>query len=144
MHFPKLVEQIIRKRDGAQQRIPMIGSVVRLGRDKLMKLRERLQRTVIRFRDPKVADIGVGATIAGIEGKPRRGAPVTMPAPGENEKRAKSNMPARTYHRDQMDEPAANYLFAVLCDDQEKGNRGQVYPEPLSVTGIEWPGDLEN
>lgn len=143
IHFPKLVEQIIRRKDGGQSRVPLIGSVVRLNKDKIIRMRDRLKRTVIRFRDPKVDDIGVGSSVESYKHKLRRGDPVTLPAEGENEARRKNNMPANVYTRDPMDEPAANYLFAVLCDDQERGSRGATYPEPLSVTGIEWPGELE-
>lgn len=147
IHFPKVTEWVTKARDGGpSQRIPKIGQVVRLNKAQILKLQDRLSRTIIRFRSAKPAnfDNGVGSTFQGVEGALRRkGSPVTIPTKQELEARVAAGLPARSYTRQAFDEPAADYLFAQLCDDQDSGSRGEAYPEPLSATGIVWPGELQ-
>ncbi len=43
------------------------------------------------------------------------------------------------YEPEPEDEPAMNYMFFKLCEDQDRPRRGLTAPEPISVTGVWWP-----
>lgn len=144
VHFPKVVERIVRGADGRTQRIPEIGSIVKLTEPQVRAMRDRLRRTVIRFAEAAKGPIGVGASLSDQGQIPRRrGSPVTLPTAEEVEERRRNGLASNAYRQEATDEPAARYLFAVLCHDQAQPQRGDHYPEPLEVTGLEWPGDLK-
>lgn len=146
IHFPKVMEKVSRGPDGRTVRIPMIGSLVRLTELQIRAMRDRLTRTVIRFtpsEEPRKT--GAGASLGDQAEIPRRrGSPVTLPSVEEQAERARNGLPTHLYQQSPHDEPAARYLFAVLCHDQERPQRGDHYPEPLEVTGLEWPGELKD
>ncbi len=64
----------------------------------------------------------------------RRGHLITIP---------QGNAGHRRYVAREWDEPAARYMYAVLCQDQENPLRGSGFPQPISETGIAWPETLE-
>jgi|SRR5688572_1518529 len=142
--FPKIEEQVI-SLGGQTKRIPVIGAVVRLNKPKIRLMRERLRQTVIRFTSEPdlIEEPGTGKNIGDAHQRGRKGHPITIPTSEFLAERAKNKIPARPYRPTKNDEPVARYLFAQLCRDQDKGERGTTYPDVLEVTGLEWPGELD-
>ncbi|MEY4534765.1 MAG: hypothetical protein RLZZ246_1083 [Planctomycetota bacterium] len=144
--FPKVNENLIEDplRTNQKRRVPVIGAIVFLTEDKIRKMREVLPRTVIRFIDDgEKEEPGTGQNIGDNFVRPRRGQRITIPTMEEIEQRKKAGKPTRQYVPHAGDEPAARYMFAVLCSDQERGSRGEYYPDTLETAGLEWPGELE-
>lgn len=143
IHFPKVEELVSVKRDGGTQRIPVIGALVQLTIDQVLMLKDRLSRTVIRFRDKAGGETGVGVPVSSVESIQRRkGDPVTIPTVDEVKKAEAAGRATNRYQQRPGDEPAARYLFAQLCENQERPGRGEFYPEPLEITGLAWPGTM--
>lgn len=143
-NFPKVNELISKDRTGKQQRIPVIGALVKLTEGKIRKMREKLSRLVIRFRADagQHDEPGTGENLGDPHIRPRKGFVITIPTDEEIQAKTAAKLPARRYVQQANDEPAARYMFAVLCGDQERGNRGDFYPEPLEVTGLDWPEEM--
>lgn len=142
--FPKLTEDIIRDRSGETQRIPRIGTLAKLSSQKLERIAERLSRTVIRFTEADEGEReepGTGQNVGDLHRRPRKGFLITIPTNEEVKLREEKGLPVRLYEQRPGDQPAARYLFLHLCEDQTKGGRGESYPHPISVAGLEWPGD---
>lgn len=140
VNFPKTNEIISKGRDGQQQRIPVIGALVKLHKEQFDQLREQISRTVIRFVKPKPAgERLIKQDVANKKDPPRKGEAVRIPRPSEIEERRKGNFVVVHYEPSPLDEPAADYIFAQLCEDQDRGNRGSYTPPPLSETGLLWP-----
>lgn len=145
--FPKMEEVVLKDGAGGSRRVPVIGALVKWDEDKIHLIRDRLQRTVVRFTDhgqKKAAEAtGTVSDAMGDNGMNlrRKGFLITIPTAEEAQKRRDSGIPAIPYSRQALDEPLARYVFAQLCEDQERPGRGEFYPEPLEVTGLEWPGD---
>jgi hypothetical protein len=145
IHFPKLQEHVIRTPDGDTRRVPKIGSLVKLTRDDIAFLAERLPRTIVRFagseQDAEAVARPQGSgidSVVGEQSRRRRGLLITVPTPKEIAQRRAAGLPTHAYHREPLDEPVANYLFAAEVQDQDHPSRGEYYPEPLSKTGIRW------
>lgn len=121
---------------------PYVGSLVRLTRTQLENLVEKLPRTVIRFYSPNENE---DTRLRDMTGKPpRRAAQIhVIRTPEEIAERKRNGLNVRNYKPAQGDEPAADHVYLVACEDQVNGNRGAVFPPPLSETGIEWPHDSE-
>ena len=142
--FPKINEKILPdpQRTDRKIRVPVIGSIVRLTEAKLKLIAERLPRTVVRFyegvRDVK-DEPGTGENIGDVHTRARRGNLITIPKPEDVAAAEKAGKPSRRYVPDRRDEPAARYVFMQLCANQETGNYGETYPNPLEETGIDWP-----
>lgn len=142
--FPIATENVRPNPNGGMTiRIPVVGRIARLSADDLDRLRARLPRTVIRFLDPPAKatnGLGVGASVDGSVGgdqsPQRRGKPVTIPTAEDIAFRRQNKLPLNQYEPHEWDEPAARYVFAVLCEDQKNPQCGGVYPEPLEVTGL--------
>ena len=145
--FPKVSENLIDDpmRGPVRQRQGVIGSIVFLDERRIRLMLERLPRTVVRFtEDDKGAkdEPGTGMNMGDVHQRPRRGHIITIPR-AEDIRLAKARgKPTHEYVPRQGDEPAAKYMFAVLCTDQERGNRGDTYPPSLAETGLEWPHPL--
>lgn len=148
INFPKVNENIVDDplRTGEKRRVPVIGSIVFLTEDKIRRMRERLPRTVIRFLDDKGQrdEPGTGENVGDNHVRPRRGQLITIPSAEEIQARRAANRPAREYVEHPNDVPAARFMFAVLCEDQERGSRGDYYPDVLENTGLEWPDEIED
>jgi hypothetical protein len=148
INFPKVNELIVADplRTNQKRRVPVIGSIVWLTKDRLELMQERLRRTVIRFYEDagQKDEPGTGQNVGDNHVRPRRGQLITIPSDEQIQQAGKANRAIRRYVPQSNDVPAARFMFAELCSDQVKGNRGEVYPEPLEVTGLDWPEDLEN
>lgn len=141
--FPKLEERISWKKDGTQINVPVIGALLQLTKADIERMREALPRTIMRFTDgrgePKSVDeIGVGEPVENAQDNYRKGFLITIAKKAEIEEAAKAQRAVRHYTQREGDEPAARYLFAQLCEDQQKPRRGESYPEPLEQTDLIW------
>jgi len=140
--FPKLEERLLRGSDGAPQRVPSIGALVKLTAQQARKILDGMPRTVVRFREPKGEyKVGVGENVSVVMGEPKRrkGFLITIRSEQECVAREQAGYAAVRYERQEFDEPASDYLFAKLCPDQANPGHSEHYPEPLSKTGIQWP-----
>lgn len=148
INFPKVNELIIPDpmKSGMSRRVPVIGAIVELSEDKIRLLRERLPRIVVRIigDEGEKDEPGTGQNIGDAHRRPRRGQLISIPTDEDIEFRRNNGKPTRAYVRHPNDVPAVHFMFIQLCADQQKGNRGEVYPETLETTGIEWPEELED
>lgn len=148
INFPKINEKIVPDplRTGKKRRSPVAGALVWLTEDKIRLMRERLPRTVIRFLDDKGVqeEPGTGENIGDVAQRPRRGQVITIPTEEDLADRRKRGKPARVYVPDPTrDVPASRFMFAHLCEDQDRPERGDHYPDTLETTGLEWPDELD-
>ncbi|HXI82133.1 MAG TPA: hypothetical protein VNM34_15100 [Verrucomicrobiae bacterium] len=144
--FPKVNELLIDDpaRTGQKRRVPVIGAIVFLDADRIRRLREQLPRTVIRFLDDggEKEEPGTGQNIGDAHRQPRKGHVITVPSPEEVAQRRKDGTAINLYVPSRHDVPAARFMFAQICADQERGSRGEFYPDPLEVSGLDWPDEL--
>jgi len=107
-------------------------------------MRDRLRRTVIRFLDDagQTEEPGTGQNVGDNHVRPRRGQIITIPTDEDIEDRGRRGKPTNAYRPHPNDVPAARYMFAQICDDQDKGSRGEYYPDTLETTGLSWPDEL--
>lgn len=143
VNFPKINELITNDSQGIQARIPVIGGLVKLYRSDVEALRDQISRAVIRFREafsPEKWDRSIRRDVSNRSNPPRKGEKVMIPTEKELAERDKNGFVVVRYERGQFDEPAARYVFAHLCDDQQRGSRGSYYPDSLEKTDeIPWP-----
>lgn len=147
INFPKVNANLIPDplRTGRKKRQPVIGAIVWLDEDRIRKMREKLPRTILRFTSDagEATEPGTGENIGDVARRPRRGQLITIPTDEEIADRKKRGKPTRAYTPNPArDVPASRFMFAVLCEDQENGERGESYPDPLEVTGLVWPDEL--
>ena len=145
--FPKVNEQIVPDpgRTGQKKRRLVAGAIVWVTEDKIRLLRERLPRTVIRFTDDKGThnEPGTGENIGDVAQRPRRGHVITIPTDEDLKSRQQGGKPAHAYNPDpKRDVPAARFMFAQLCANQAQPEQGEYDPDPLELTGLEWPEEL--
>lgn len=143
--FPKMNELLVPDplRTNVKRRVPVIGSIVRLTHEHIQRMRERLPRTIVRLYDGgQEQEPGTGQNVGDNHVRPKRGQLITIPSQELVDARRARGKPVRLYSRQPNDVPAANYMFAVLCKDQERGERSEHYPDTLNITGLEWPGNL--
>ena len=154
VNFPKLVETVKAKGLGGKTtRTPRIGALVKLPIEKVELIREKLAACVIRFTEklqPETFDTdangneqrsGHQTDAMDYTQKRRQGHPIRIPTDAALKEARKHGRMLRQYVRRPLDEPAADYLFAVPCANQDSPARGEAYPEPLSQTGLPWPED---
>ncbi len=166
--FPKMVERVsIDPNSRDTRRVPLIGSVRQLTLVQLKKIEADLPNCVIRFEqtfdeeaasrvkdaakcdDDSPAQLqygpvgGPGSTLEALDVVRRKGHPIRIPTDKAVDEAKKAGRHLKGYSPDLKDEPAADYVFAVLCSDQNQPQRSDFYPEPLSVTGLEWPDKQE-
>lgn len=161
IRFPKVQAQV--RKDAASgkgQHYPYIGAITRLTRARLKKIEERMRWSVIRFTSaPHPEEPRAGTTmednrrpskaeLAALKeaGEPiplghyrRKGYPIRIPTPEEIQLAADNNRGLPRYVAGEHDEPAARYVFMQLCENQDRPQPGEVYPDAVEVTGIEWP-----
>lgn len=141
--FPKMNERIIPDpaNPGSKRRVPVIGALVHLTRDKLDLLAERIPNTVIRFleEEPVKEEPGTGQNLGDLHQRARRGHLITIPSAEEVQARKERGKATQQYVPRKGDQPAARFMFAVLCKDQDKPERGEFYPDVLEETGLIWP-----
>lgn len=145
INFPKRNEELLSERGSSEKkRNEVIGSIVELNEEKIIRLRERLPRLVVRFlNDPgEKEEPGTGQNLGDLYRQPRKGVIVKIPRAEDVAANKAKGWPTHEYVAQANDEPAARYMFAVLCDDQQRGRRGTTYPETLETTGLEWPDEI--
>jgi len=147
INFPKMNERLIPDpmRQGKKKRYPVVGAIVRLRRDKIEQMREKLTRTVIRFTDGS----GTGQTVdphsdlSVLETTRRRGHLITIPTEADTNMRKEAGRPTHEYTANPNDVAAAKFMFAIPCPDQDNPQREEFYPDTLDITGLIWPDDQE-
>lgn len=139
--FPKINAQEIAdvSNPGSKKLVPYIGSTPWITREQFNLLLDRLPRTVIRFTEPPRDDEPEAGGLVDAYTRPRKGQVITIPTKDEIDARRKAGRAVHHYTPGPLDEPAARYLFAKLCDDQKRGSRLGAYPDVLEKTGLEWP-----
>lgn len=146
INFPKVNENLVSDpmRTGNKRRVPVIGAIVMIDEHKIQRMRDKLKRTVIRFLDDggQQEEPGTGQNVGDNHQRPRRGQLITIPTPEEIEERRRRGKPTNEYRPHPNDVPAARYMFAQICEDQQKGSRGEYYPDTLETTGLWWPDEL--
>ena len=138
VNFPKVNEDIVDNPlnpGGPKTRVPVIGTITFLSKAQIALLNERIPLVVVRFLNGEQEEHGTGEN-RGDAHLRRRGHLITIP----NEQQMASPRNKRRYIQRSGDEPAADFMFAHLCEDQENGKCGQIYPESLAETGLEWTG----
>lgn len=148
INFPKVNENIVDdpKQSGKKVRVPVIGSIVELTEEKVREMRERLPFMVIRYTDDpgEEEQPGTGKNVGKSPHRyPRRGQNIRIPTSAEMEDSKKRGRPTHAYIPRDNDVPAARFMFAVLCTDQENGNRSDVYPDTIETAGLSWPEQIE-
>ena len=147
INFPKVNELILPDpgRTGKTQRAPVIGALARLTEGRVKRLLARIPRTIMRFTSDKGTqeEPGTGQNLGDLHIQPRKGFLITVPTAEDVDMARAAGRATNHYVRQAHDEPAARYMFAVLCEDQEKPSRGSYYPECLETAGLNWPDKLE-
>ena len=148
INFPKVNARLTPDpmRTNVKQRVPVIGAIVFLTEDKIRKMLDVLPRTVIRFTDDagQNEEPGTGKNIGDNHGRRRKGHVITIATEEDTQLRRKTGKSARTYTPDpKRDVPAARFMFAQICTDQVNGSRGEVYPDTLENSGLEWPDEIQ-
>jgi hypothetical protein len=143
INFAK-AEEVVTKRGNKTHRHGVIGSLVQLDQGAILRLRERLPRTVVRvFPETTEVVSGTGMQLAEAYERKSKGQMITIPRKEDLDALRKQGLPAQPYVQHPNDQPGARYMFAQLCEDQERPQRGSYYPEVLEVTGLEWPDELQ-
>ncbi len=131
--FPK-DEEIIEPdltRKGRPTRRPVFGTIHKLNEGQIRLILDHLPRRVVRSLPGQNAD---GS---------RKACEVRIPSDEKVAEAKKHRRPSPEYVAQKDDEPAARYMFAVLCPDQDNPTRGHHYPKSLEEEGLEWPDKLE-
>lgn len=139
--FPKMNEDLVSDpmRTSTKKRIPVIGAITIISESLLLKIIDQIPRIVFRFQPGQKEEIGTGQNIGDNHQRPRRGTIVTIPRPDELIARAAMGRSSQAYDQQSGDEPVAKYIFAILCQDQEVGERGDFYPSSLEASGFDLP-----
>lgn len=146
INFSKVNERLVQDpmRTGTKRRVPVIGGIVDIDERRVQKMRDKLKRTVIRFLDDggQTEEPGTGQNVGDNHVRPRRGQIITIPTEEDIKQRLERGKPTNAYRPHPNDVPAARYMFAQICEDQERGSRGEYYPDTLETTGLWWPDEL--
>lgn len=143
VHFPALVGE--RSKVAAGERELKPGVIVHLRQDQIERMAARLRQTVIRFRDypaehqPELGSRYVTATDDS-QPQPKGGTIITIPTKEEVDSVRGRGTHYPQYIADPKDEPAARYMYCMLCPDQDRPERLPHY-RTIEETGLEWPGD---
>tara|TARA_R100000808_G_C2114929_1_gene127866 strand:- start:390 stop:1052 length:663 start_codon:yes stop_codon:yes gene_type:complete len=127
--FPKTMEELVPDpaRPGSYQRIPRFGSLHELRKDQVDSIIRGCKHGVVRFTSKE-------------PGK-EKGYPIRIPTDEQLELSRQHGRGVRAYVQQPNDEPIAQYIYAVLCEDQDNPRRGEYSPAPLSETGLDWPNE---
>ena len=142
-NFPKMTEDVRRDSRGQTHRRPQIGSIRQLTQVQLQRIQDDLPQCVIRFDTDGPNPGGPGDGLEVLDKDRRKGEPMRIPTDKQVEEAKKRDRFVDSYSASVLDEPAARYVFAQLCENQERPQRSDFFPEPLEVTGLEWPGPKE-
>ena len=162
--FPKMVERVsIDPHSRDTRRAPLIGSIRKMNAAQLKKIEEDLPNCVIRFDltleedaasrvknaakcdDDSPAQMqygdqgGPGSGLEVLDMVRRKGFPIRIPTDKAVADAKKAGGYLKMYSPNTKDEPAARYIFMELCSNQNRPQRSDFYPDPLEVTGLQWP-----
>lgn len=137
--FPKMEEDVRNDKTGKTKRREHIGSIRRLTLVQLQRVQDNVPRQLIRFESAGGSPGGPGDGLEVLDEPRRKGKSVRIPTNAEIEKGIKHKRLPTPYSPEATDEPAARYVFMVLCPDQNKPQCSDFYPESLETTGLEWP-----
>jgi len=141
--FPKRTNRVVPELEVPNNYIheKQAGFVVRMTEHKIRLLRERLPRTLIRVIEREIDTSGYDTETKKV--KKRTGKVITIQTDEQIEERIKNNLPAQRYIKDPRDVPAAEFMFAVPCENQDNPRAGIEYPPVLSKAGLTWPEEIE-
>jgi len=141
IHFPKLHETVspAPAGGGRSERTGHIGQCIHMSRAQMESITECLPRCVYRFTEPPKDVPGPGEGIEALDQTPRRGRPIRIMTDAEIQVRKSTGVPAIEYSPEEWDEPLVDHIFCVPCYNQDAPRPDVVYPDPISVTGVEWP-----
>lgn len=137
--FPKMEEIVSKGPDGKTQRAPVAGGLRQLTKDKVEAICEALPRTIIRFYSGAKEEAGTGQNMGDDYVRPRSGQLITIPSEKQMTEMRENGKSWSPYSKHKNDEPAACYMYAQLCDDQQNPVRGSVLPDTLDKTGLSYP-----
>ena len=143
--WPKINERLIAdpRRTGEKRRLPVIGAIVWIDKQRMQVIKRDTPLTVMRLMLPSQSASRHMETISDNVERPPSGHVITIPSPQDIEDAHREGRAINHYHHDaEKDVPAARYMFAQLCEDQENPQRGEYYPDTLEKTGFEWPEEL--
>ena len=114
---------------GRSLRRPVIGKIHRLGEEQIRAIIEELPRLMVRPLPGQVGEV--------------KGHGVRIPTDDQIKQARMLGRPMPGYVAQDGDLPAARFMYAVLCPDQDNPTRGLHYPPSLEEIGIEWPEEME-
>ncbi len=164
--FPKMTEDVRRDSRGRTIRRAHLGSLRHLTRDQLERIRADLPQCVIRFEESEEtwrkradadmrkraaienrtlrdADLELSGTLEDLDLPRRKGRPIRIPTDKAIALAKQHSHRVRMYAAEEHDEPGARYVFAELCADQDRPQRRDFYPDPLEITDLEWPDEMQ-
>lgn len=151
--FPRVTASLVStpSRPDRKQHRSEIGSLVRMSKSQLDILLKKIPQTVIRFTESEEAhaarkqEAREQAAHDGLdpdavaEGVGRKGFALTIPTESEVEAHNKVGRSMPPYEAQKWDSPIAEHIYAVPCKDQKHPGRGNLIPDPVLETGLEWP-----
>lgn len=137
--FPKMTENVRRDKRGKTHRRGQLGSVRQLTLVQLQRIEDDLPNCVIRFDGEMESPGGPGDGLEALDNERRKGRAVRIPTDAAIKKAIDDGRPLRPFSPEATDEPAARYVFAKYCEDQDKPQRSDFYPPSLEDSGLEWP-----
>ena len=142
--FQKMTERLYdRPGQERKQRMAQVGGIQKIDAEQMERMAEIISRTVVRFFDEPIPvrddDVELVQTLS--ESGPVRGHVLKAPTKQQLEEAAEYKRSVRPYRPNPHDRNVAHYLYCVPCADQTRPAGGMHLPDPVSVTGLEWPKD---
>ncbi len=140
INFPKVVWEKEMSGGAGAEMSPQKGALVKITEAQIELMRQKLPRMVIRPKGgareeaPGIKNVGKDPAE-----QPKWGQPIRIPTAQDIAEAKKEGRTIHRYNPQPGDFPAANCMYAVLCEDQENPARGAGIPRPLSETGLVWP-----
>ncbi|MCP4735192.1 MAG: hypothetical protein GY873_13475, partial [Bosea sp.] len=108
---------------------PVPGALVWVSRGRFELLVDSIKRTVVRFfEEQERPDYIPDGTIADIKVKPpRRTQLIKIQSADHAKSMRRAGLPHKAYVQGKHDEPIANWIFCILCENQDKPVRGASY-----------------
>lgn len=138
--FTKTEEDVKPDGNGGTSRAPVAGSLVKMTREKMLRMAERLPRTIIRFLEGEEDTTARMAPESHRVKRPPRAQVITIPSAAQNDAARAAGRATRQYRAIEGDKPAAKFMYCHLVENQGNPYRGREY-QTLDQTGLEWPED---
>jgi hypothetical protein len=137
--YSKYTEQVTRERNGTK-RIPQLGDLVKMTREKVEKMRASLPLTIIRPFKGAHEEEGAGENVGDPYIRIQAGKPITRRSQATLDEMRKAGRPGKAYRYEKGDQPVAKFLYCVPADLDHKGKpiRGAQMPSMLSETDLVW------